>query len=340
MQIIKHSLLAGLTSIVALSGAKAQTATTDPVGFVTTTIAASPNGSSWTTTPISPVLLQASGVNGTAVGSISAVTADSISLASPGWVAGELASSSAYVLFKSGALEGLILRVTANTTTTATLDVSGASLVTLGAQSGNNVQLVQGDTLLSMFGTTADGVVGGDATAYTAGQTDRVNIKDSLGVVRTYYYNTQFNQWRRPGTSADQGSVPISPLSGAFYFRIGQTALTMTTTGGVPVTSVKYLVPTSGLTFFGRFFPTAGTINSFGFQNLPGWVVGSTGDRVNTTDSAGVVRSYFWNGSQWRRTGTSADQSATSVPIGGAVSVNRVGSGPAQLLTVALPYTL
>jgi hypothetical protein len=280
-------------------------------------------------------MLQISGVTGQSTGNISAVSSNTITINSAGWTAGELASSSAYILFKSGALEGLIVRVTANTATTATIDTLGADLTQLGAAIGNSIQLVQGDTLLSMFGTPADGIIGGTAAQFSQNRTDRVNVRDSLGTVRSYYYNTEFNQWRRAGTSADQGSVPISPLAGAFYLRIATTPLAYVTTGNVPTTAVKYLVPQSGQTFFARYYPTAGTINSFGFQNLPGW---TANDRVSTIDSLGNVRSFFWNGTQWRRAGTSADQSGIAVPVGGAVLVNRTASGSAQLLTVANPY--
>jgi hypothetical protein len=335
MKLHRLPLLAVVAS-AGLASLNAQTTVaTDPVGFVTTTIAASPNGTGYATTPISPVMLQLSGVSGLTTGNVSAVSSNAITVSSAGWTANELVSSSAYLLFKTGSLQGLVVRVTSNTADTATVDTLAADLTQLGAAVGNSVQLVQGDTLLSMFGTPADGVRGGTAAQFSANQTDRVNVRDSGGTVRSYYYNTDANQWRRAGTSADQGSVPISPLAGAFYLRIATSSFNMVTTGNVPTTAVQYLVPRSGQTFFARFFPTAGTINSFGFQNLPGW---SSNDRVSTIDSGGNVRSFFWNGTQWRRAGTSADQSGTVVPIGGAVLVNRTGSGAAQLLSVANPY--
>jgi hypothetical protein len=262
-------------------------------------------------------------------------------------VESELSNSQGYVLFKSGALSGLILRVTANTSTTATLDTLGASLVALGAVAGDSFQLVQGDTLLSMFGTPANGVVGGTQSQFQSFQTDRVTTRDTSGVVRTYYYNTDANQWRRLGSPSNQGSVPISPTSGLVYTRIGTSAIKQVTTGNVPFSGVKFLIPTSGQTYVARFFPTDGTISSFGFHNLPGWkgtnkpgVTANTADTILTTDINGVIRRYFWTGTQWRRSGSNTDQSNVPVPIGGSVSVFRTGSGPAELLNLALPYTL
>lgn len=327
--------------------AQTETATTDPVGFVTTTIKASTASGVPANTPLSPVLLALSDVSGSTSGLVSDVSANGVTVSSAGWTVSELTNSQAYVLFKSGSLGGLILRVTANTANTVTLDTLGANLIELGARAGDSFQLVQGDTLLSMFGTPQDGVVGGTQAQFQLGLTDRVITRDSSGTVRSYYFNTQFNQWRRLGSTSNQGSVPISPISGLMYSRIGNTAINQITTGNVPTTDVKYIVPTSGTAYLARFFPTNGTISSFGFQNLPGWkgtntpgVTASTADKIVTTDVTGVIRQYYWTGTQWRRLGSSSDQSNVSVPIGSSVSVVRTGSGPAQLLTVALPYSL
>lgn len=340
--------LFAVAAFAAVAQLSAQTTVaTDPVGFVTTTIKASAQAGVPATTPLSPALLVLSGVTGSTTGQLSSVSASDVTVSTAGWTSSELANNYAYVLLKSGALNGLILRVTANTTTTATLDTLGASLVTLGAAAGDSFQLVQGDTLLSMFGTTADGVVGGTQTQYNAGQTDKVTTRDTSGTTRTYYYNTEFNQWRRVGSSSNQGTVPISPLSGVFYSRIGNTTINQVSTGNVPVSAVKFLVPTSGNTYFARYFPSDGTISSFGFQSLPGWkgtntpgVTISTADKVVTTDSTGTIRQFYWNGTKWLRAGSSTDQSTVAVPVGGCVYVVRNGSGTPDLLNVALPYTL
>jgi hypothetical protein len=119
------------------------------------------------------------------------------------------------------------------------------------------------------------------------------------------------------------------------------------TTGSVPTQNIKLLVPTSGTAFFARVFPTDGTLNGFGFQNLSGWtntsqegITTANVDRVVTVDASGNVRSFFYNGTQWRRAGSSADQSSTQIPIGGSVYTVRSGSGAAQALAVQVPYSL
>jgi hypothetical protein len=121
----------------------------------------------------------------------------------------------------------------------------------------------------------------------------------------------------------------------------------MLTTGSVPTQNIKLLVPTSGAAFFGRVFPTNGTINDFGFQNIPGWtntsqsgVTSTTADKLVTVDNSGNVRNYYFNGTNWLRVGSGSSQSNTAVPIGGAVYTIRSGSGAAQVLNVNLPYSL
>jgi hypothetical protein len=327
--------------------ASAQNATTDPVGFVTTNITASPNGTSYATTFISPVLLQASAVNGTATGTLSNVASNSVTVTGAGWTVNDLSANQAYVMLKSGNGSGLVLRVASNTEDIATVDSFSASLIDLGVAAGDSFQLIQGDTVLSMFGTPSDGVVGGNATQFSASLTDRVVIRDLSGNLRSLYFNTDSNQWRRAGSSSDQGTIPISPYSGVYYQRIGTSTLSMLTTGSVPTQNIKLLVPTSGTAFFARVFPTDGTLNGFGFQNLSGWtntsqegITTANVDRVVTVDASGNVRSFFYNGTQWRRAGSSADQSSTQIPIGGSVYTVRSGSGAAQALAVQVPYSL
>jgi hypothetical protein len=339
--------LASLAALALAVPASAQNATTDPVGFVTNTVRASSNGIAYSATPISPVLLAASSVNGTITGAITSIGNTTITIASAGWTNDQLPASDVNVLFKTGNLTGLILPVTANTADTLTVSTEGLNLSSIGGSVGDSIQLVQGDTLASMFGDVTNGVFGGNATQFSASQTDKVTTTDSSGTVRVYYYNTQFNQWRRSGSSTDQSFVRISPTAGALYSRISTSNMTITTTGNVPVAQVKYIVPTSGSRYFARYFPTDGNINDFGFQNLPGWrstnqsgVTTATADKIVTTDSGGTVRTYYYDGTAWKRSGSSSSQNTVTVPVGGSVQTTRFGSGNAEVATVSLPYSL
>jgi uncharacterized protein (TIGR02597 family) len=327
--------------------ASAQNATTDPVGFVTTTIRSSADGVAFAVTPISPVLLAASGVSGTTTGSVTSVGSNTLSITSAGWTADQLPLNDVFVLFTTGNLTGLILPVTANTPDTLTVSTEGLNLSTSGASDGDMLQLIQGDTIESMFGNSTTGVVGGSSSQFSSSQTDKVTLTDAGGLSRTYYYNTDNNQWQRSGSSASQNSIRISPTAGAFYSRISTSNLTITTSGNVPITQAKYILPTSGSRFLARYFPTDGTINDFNLQSLPGWrstddpgVTIADADKLATTDAGGLVRTYYYNGTNWVRSGSGANQNSVVVPAGGSVRVTRFGTGSAEIATVATPYSL
>jgi len=317
--------------------AQSNAVSTPVVGFVSTTIAAG-TVSGPTPTFIAPVLTAAPEVTGNLAGTIATVSSNSVTVTSAGWTSNTLSSAQAYLYITSGSQAGLILQVSSNTADTVTLETFGINISTAGVATGDAFKLVVGESILSFFGTTADGVLGGTAAQFAARQTDTVSVVDSLGVVRTYYYNTDVNQWRRTGSSANQGSIAISPTSGAIYFRKATSTLPLLQTGTVPATNVKYIVPGTGTIFLSRFFPTDGTLASFGLQNLPGW--NTTTDKLVAVDALGVVRTYFWNGTQWRRTGSSADQGTVVLPAGSAAYTFRPGTGAAQILNVVVPYTL
>lgn len=343
--LLTTALLAG--AVISSHAQNATTATTDPVGFVTNTIRGSSNGVAYSVTPISPVLLAAASINGTTTASITALASANITISSAGWTANELSTNDINVLFKTGNLTGLVLPVVSNTTDTMTVLTEGLDLTTIGASVGDNVQLIQGDTILSMFGNSTTGVAGGNATQFSASQTDKVTLADSAGTVRTFYFNTQFNQWRRSGSSSSQDGVRISPTSGAFYSRIATSNMTITTTGAVPTLQVKHIVPASGSRFYARYFPTSGTLNDFGFQNLPGWrstnqagVTTATADKLITTDPAGTIRTYYYDGTNWKRSGSSSSQNSIEIPPGGSIRATRFGIGPAGIATINIPYSL
>jgi len=330
-----------------IASSSAQNATTDPVGFVTTNITASSDGVNFATTFVSPALFQTSSVNGTLTGNLTSVTSSTVTASSAGWVASELSTAQAYVMLKSGNATGVLLRVSANTADTLTVDALGADLLSLGVAAGDAFQLIEGDTVLTMFGTPSNGVVGGNATLYSSSKTDRVVIRDVSGNLRTLYYNTDSNKWMRPGSASDQGSIPISPYAGVYYSRIATTPLSIVTTGSVPTQSIKLLVPATGSAFFARVFPTEGTLSGLGFQNLSGWtntsqsgITTSNVDRVVTVDVSGTIRSFYYTGIQWRRAGSSSDQSSTTIPVSGAVYTVRQSSGTTQPLAVTIPYSL
>jgi uncharacterized protein (TIGR02597 family) len=335
--------------VAAVMAGNAQTSVnSEAVGYVTTTIAAGPGGGVAKVTPISPVLLELTSNAGVNTGVISGVASSSITVASAGWTAGALSSSQGYIMITSGLQNGLILRITSNTADTATFDTFGLNIATAGVAVGDSFKIVVGETLLSMFGNPSNGVVGGTSTQFGTRTIDTVVARDATGSLRTFYFDTGSNTWKRSGSGSDQGNTPIAPNSGALYYRVGTTPLSYVQTGVVPSSQMKCIIPAGGSVFLGRFFPTDGTIANYGLNSLSGWnntsqvgVTTASVDKLVTVDnSTGAVRSYYYNGTRWLRSGSSTAQDSVAVPAGGAAYTVRNGTGSASILTVPAPYSL
>jgi len=334
--------------VTAVMAGNAQTSVnSEAVGYVTTTISAGPGGGVAKATPISPVLLELTSSTGLKNGIISGVTPSSITVASAGWTANALSSNQGYVMITGGSQSGLIIRIISNTTDTVTLDSFGLDIATAGVAVGDPFKIIVGETLLSMFGNPSNGVVGGTSAQFSARTIDTVVARDANGSMRTYYFDTGSNTWRRSGSSSDQGGTPIAPNAGVLYYRVGTTDLAFVQTGTVPSSQTKYIIPAGGSVFLGRFFPADGTIANYNLNNLSGWSNTSQGgvttasvDKLVTIDSSSAVRSYFYTGTRWQRSGSSSGQDSIAVPAGGAVYTVRNGTGSASILTVPAPYTL
>lgn len=325
---------------------------TVPVGYVSKTIQASPNGSAYSITFLEPSLLVASQVNGASSGVISGLGQSTLTVDNAGWTSGELVSGAPnYAMIISGLAEGLILRVTANTDTTLTLDTEGLDLSSLGIESGQDrITLIQGDTLLGFLGTTANGVIGGSAADFAANLTDRVLMKDAVGIVRTYYYNTAVSppQWRRGGSSANQDATPIAPTAGLVYYRIGMTDIELNSVGQIPTNDLIKIVPAAGVSLFARYFPTTTTLAELNFDALPGWrstsqegVSIANADKIVTKDAVGIIRQFYFDGTNWRRGGSATPQNDVVIEPGSSIYTNRFGlSNQYDLLKVLVPYDL
>jgi hypothetical protein len=130
-------------------------ANTPPVGVIVYTLT---NG---TTTPIGVPLF------GDAVfaGSVSGVTANTLSTTDATWSVGQFAQLGApiFALILSGGQTGRILLVTGNTTGAVTLDVGTTSLLgdattpAFSISAGDRFEIFQGDTLATLFGDGSAG---------------------------------------------------------------------------------------------------------------------------------------------------------------------------------------
>lgn len=345
-----------------LVNANAQTATTDPVGFVTVNITPG-TGSAKKNTLFSVPLMEVESITGQVSGVITGVTSNSISNSNAGWVAGALSQPATPYLIQitSGAADGRLFLIassantggaiagTANTSTTVTVssvDSAQVDLTTLGIVAGTDTYKIYAcDTLSSFFGTPQTTGIQGGASQNTA---DTV-VAIVNGSSATYFYNTNLNTaippvaigWVRNALGSPAASnVPLLPYYGIQYSRISTTPWSRTVTGSVPVDPRKVAVKNSGNTILSQFWPVDSTLATSGLSNVV-----TSGANANTADtvrltSAGSVNTYFFDGTNWRRQALGSPlANDTPIPLGTAMQIFRRGSAAGYTtLNQVVPY--
>jgi len=237
MNVIRLSLVSAVAATLSLSPARAQeTATTDPVGFVTVGITAG-TGTAKKNTLFSLPLLETESIAGQVAGTITGITANTISNSNAGWTAGALSNPSSPYLIQitSGAAEGRMFLISssaatggaiagaANTATQVTissLDTAQVDLTTLGINVGTDTyKIFACDTLSSFFGTpAATGVQGGTTSANSDTIVAVINGSSS-----TYFYSTTNNRWSRVALQLrclSSSQVPCQPNNAKLPSRI------------------------------------------------------------------------------------------------------------------------
>lgn len=290
-------------------------------------------------------------------GSASAVTADTVTLSDAAFSAGELSvSGSPYFLrIAGGAQAGRLLRVTANTADTVTLDTSDNStkttaLTTAGfaLSPGDAVQLVPGDTLASLFGDASAGnpllFVGG-TSAFSA---DTVSIYNKTsGKFDTYFYSTTSGCWRLSTVDASANDVVIYPEAAIGIARRGvRSAATLAVVGEVPVVApLTKVVGGSRSVYASTRFPVSLTLADLDLANWTKANNAFTADTVqlyNTT--TGRFDTYYQRlDATWRKsTDAATDQSGLVLTAGSIVVFFKRASvaDAASYLSSPLPYSL
>lgn len=351
------SALAALAIAVPTASAQ-ETATTDPVGFVTVGITAG-TGTAKRNTLFSLPLLETETITGQVAGTITGVTANAISNSNAGWTSGALSEPASPYLIQitSGAAEGRMFLISssaatggaiagaANTATQVTissLDTAQVDLTTLGIVVGTDTyKIFACDTLSSFFGTPAStGVQGGTSSANADTIIAVVNGSSS-----TYFYSTTNIRWSRVALgSPDASNVPLLPYYGIQYARIAATPLSFVVTGAVPTEQRKVAIKNSGPTMLAQYWPADSTLGSLGLQSLVGWQSGSSASVADTVvlASAGSANTYFYNGTNWKRVALgSPDADTTPIPLGTTVFIIKRGTASGYTtLTQQTPYSL
>ncbi len=357
MNITRFSLAAVFASSVLLTGANGlTTATTDPVGFVTVGITAG-TGTAKKNTLFSVPLMETEEITGEVAGTITGVTANTISNSNAGWTSGALSQPATPFLIQitSGAAEGRLFLIAssantggaiagaANTGTTVTIssiDTTQVDLTTLDIVPGTDTyKIFACDTLSSFFGTpVSSGVQGG--TAATSADTI---IAVSNGVPSTYFYNTNSAKWVKVAFgSPDASNVALLPYYGIQYSRLANTALSFVVTGQVPTQQRNVAVKNAGTTVVSQFWPTDTTLGSSGLSSVvtPG-ANATSADTVILTAN-GVVSTYFYSGTTWKKVAFGTpDANGTVLGIGTSMQIVRKGSATGYTtLSQPVPYDL
>ena len=361
MNITRFSLAAAFASSVLLTGANGQTtATTDPVGFVTVGITAG-TGSAKKNTLFSVPLLESETITGQVAGVVTGVTSNTIVNTNAGWSPGALsvpstpyfveittgtAAGRQFLIGSSANTAGAILGVanTANTITISSVDATQVNLTNIGVAVGDEYKIYACDTLSSFFGTPGtSGILGGATVAAADSIVMQIN-----GTATTYWYKTDAvpPRWSKSGAgSVDSSNVALVPYNGVTYSRLSNTALRFVVTGQVPTVEREMSIKNSGGTIMSQFWPTATTLSNLNLQSVPGWVAGAStavADTVVLYNTNGTAGTYWYNGTNWRKTGAGSPISDTvAVDIGTAVQISKKGTATGYSpLTQSVPYSL
>jgi hypothetical protein len=342
--------LAAALSLVALMGsleASTVSVSTVPQGYLSIDFPAGNATTPSVTTfslPLSGPL--PSGFVGPASGQLTGVTANTLTVSSGGWSPGALSQVATpyFIRITSGVAEGQTFQIstgTANTSDTVTVLNQTLDLTTLGIITGANgdtYQIIPGDTLASLFGTSTMG-------STSAAGADVVEFV-SNGALSDFYYNTTAKQWRKGSLPVDQSNIVIRPDAGITFYRRGATDLQFSILGTVPSTNIQIVVNKTGGTYIGNVFPVDQTILAANYNSLPGWVnnTGSIGTASTITFLTGSLfnpYNYLASVGQWRKGSVPVNENNVTIPAGTPVLITQPSTtSGVSVLTRILPYNL
>lgn len=337
---LNRTLLAAACLASSGSLSFAATATTDPVGFFTKTLAAS-SGSSRVSSAVSfplyrpPVFSAAvtsvtdgSPASTCQLNGFNAATTDVLS--NPHLVRVKSATNASHI--------GRFFLVTAAAGDQLTLNTATLSA---SLSIGDNCEVLPANTLASLFGTPPPTGWLSGASATTA---DNVFIWDGL-TWQTYFYHSTNNRWQRSGALGSQNGTIIYPDEGVFVSRLGTSSVSILTTGTVPTTTeVSNLDPAAG-TFIANRFPVDMLLVDVGLHLTSGWVSNTSATSADTVLIWNVANAtwdtYFYHSTnnRWQKSGALGSQDSAVIPAGTAMFVKRIGGSGISTLTQSVPYT-
>jgi hypothetical protein len=295
-------------------------------------------------------LLEDANIIGKATGRITGLTSNTITVSGAGWTPGELSNVATPHLLEitSGNAKGRMLLISTSSPNTAdTLTIAAEEALRVGALTGLGITTEENnpttyrirpvDTLKSIFGTPE---IGGGTSAANA---DTITLLVN-GSPTTYFYSTTLGHWTRVGLgAADSSHVPIPPYAGLQYARLAAQSLEFIVTGKVPSGQREASIKNSGTTLLSPLWPVNQTLGSLGLQNTPNWLSGSSPSTADTVVliGNGSPSTFYYDGSNWRRTGLGGSvANSTVIPVGASIMVNRKGGDGFSFFKHPAPYNL
>ena len=310
---------------------RAQSVTTNPVGFSSVTVNAN------TTRALALPFNKAPDFASAA----SAVTATTIQTTNAGWTANAFGpftgtpANAHVVRMTTGTAIGKQFRIASNTADTLTL-VNGSDLT--GVAAGDQYQIFAAETLQSLFGVNGQNNGQNVNTSGDPAIADNVLLRS--GSAWTTYFNDG-TQWLKQGTGTPSNTVAIPPEQGFVFVHRAGTAYTFTALGAVPITNLKTDFAPNTTSSFGNRFPVDTTLAGLGLDQLAGWnknldpsIADNVLIRIGSTWST-----FYHDGTQWVKQGTGTPSNAQAIPTGTSVVVVR-RAGSLLTLNQTLPYSL
>ena len=302
--------------------ASAQTVTTDPVGFITLTVAGTGQGGATALSFKGLGLARPVEFQGVATGS----TTNTITSSNAAWTAGQFSPGNGpYYVEIIGASTavgvGTMYDITGNTTTQLTVAQDFATGL---AGTLPTFRIRKHWTIASVFGATNQaGLQGGTSTT-----ADTILVYSSAAAsYDTYYYSTKGlagTGWRKAGGGgADQAATILYPDDGLLIRRSQSGNVNLVLMGAVKTGQTSFpVVP--GLNILANPFAAPMTLGSCGLYKADGSALAAgtaaTADQVQIYNGTSYDTYYYSNGAAgagWRLddgNGSTVDQTAVQIP--------------------------
>lgn len=334
----KHFKLLGCAALSCLFAfvTQAQSVSSTPVGYVTQTINAG-TGTGRVFTPIALPLYSPSSV-ANATGDIGSVSSTGFTVNGANFPTLSDAATPYAVRITSGTLAGVNFHISANTADSITVDFSLSSASsTSGLAADDTYEIIDVDTLNSLLGGPADGVI---FSAATQADADVVYVF-SGGAWLSYFHNG--NNWvRKSGRSTIiSDDLPLTSDRAILFSRISADTTNYVLTGTVPSTNSTLKLNGSGLSYLANNTPADITLANLGLETATGFENGATGDSIYLYTNGSWLK-YNFDGTNWiRKSGRSTIISNDIlIPSGTGFVFSKNGSVSEASASLNLQYTL